>query len=61
MDRIETDCISVIIKKVDPTFFKFMANSLTKVVSVKSVKNHLFYDVDFKISCLTKDLPYKTP
>ena len=30
MDKIETDCIWVILKKVDPAFFKFMANRLNK-------------------------------
>ena len=30
MDKIETDCIWVILKKVGPTFFKFMASCLDK-------------------------------
>ena len=30
MDKIETDCIFVILIKVGPTFFKFMANRLDK-------------------------------
>ena len=30
MDKIETDCVWVILKKVGPTFFKFTANRLDK-------------------------------
>ena len=30
MDKIETDWTSVILKKVGPTFFKFIANRLDK-------------------------------
>ena len=30
MDKIDTDCIWVILKKVGPAFLKFMANRLDK-------------------------------
>ena len=30
MNKIETDCIRVMLKKVGPTFFKFMANGVDK-------------------------------
>ena len=30
MDKIKTDCLWVILKKVGPTFFKFTANRLDK-------------------------------
>ena len=32
MDKIEMDCIGVILKEVGPTFFKCMANGLDTVM-----------------------------
>ena len=42
MNKTEADCIWVILKKVGPTFFRFMTNSWTKVLSAQ---NHLVCDV----------------
>ena len=46
MDKIETDCIWVILTKVGPTFSKFMANSLDKGGS----QNHLVCGVTIVLS-----------
>ena len=65
MEKIGTDCIRAILKNVDPTFFKFMSNSLDKVVFAQ---NHLVCDVTIILSVkefhfailnswLTKDFP----
>ena len=49
MDKIETECIWVILEKVDPTFFKLMANRLDKD-SFFFFQNHLGCDVTISLS-----------
>ena len=48
MDKIETDCIWVILKNCWPTFFKFMANHLDKRRFF--AQDHLVCDVTILLS-----------
>ena len=47
MDKIETDCIWVILKKGGPTFFKFVANRLDNADDFMVVKKFLITIFEF--------------